>query len=83
MQIDRYDILDSARDRITAGKYSTIRRTGADRDDPFRIGRRVVGAQQRLSHVLSHWPRDHQNVGMTRGCDKAANQNVQDRRRHC
>ena len=71
MQIYRNDIFHAADDRIAAGKYATIKGTSSDRHDPFRVGRRVVGAQQRFAHILRHRSRNHQDVGMAGRSDKA------------
>jgi len=58
-------------DRVAAGKYAAIERAIADRDDPFGIGSRVVGALKRLAHIAGYRPRDHEYVGVTRGRDKS------------
>ena len=57
--------------RVAAGEDAAVERAVADRDHPFRIGRRVVGALQRLAHVLGHRPGHHQHVGMARRGDEA------------
>ena len=71
VQIDRHDLVDAADDRIAAGEDAAIRRAVADRDHPFRIGRRRVGALQRLAHVLGDRTGHQQHVGMARRSDEA------------
>ena len=56
---------------VAAGEHAAVDGAVADRDHPFRIGRRVVGALQRLAHVLGHRPGDQQHVGMARRGDEA------------
>src|SRR5437868_14271951 len=71
MEIDRHDFGDASNDRIAAGKTPSIPRAISDRDDPFRIGSRMVGALQCLAHVPGHRPGYHQDVGMARRGDEA------------
>ena len=43
----------------------------ADRDDPFRIRRGIVGAFERFAHVARDRAGDEQHVGMARRGDEA------------
>ncbi len=56
---------------VAAGEQAAVDRAVADRHHPFRIGRRLVGALQRLAHVLGHRPGDQQHVGVARRGDEA------------
>ena len=71
MQVDRDDLGDAADDRVTAGEAAAVPGAIADRDDPFRVGRRVIGALQRLAHVLRHRSGHQQHIGMARRGDEA------------
>src|SRR5215471_463739 len=70
VQIDRYYVFYTAFHRIAASKYSAVDCTGADSNHPFRIRCRFVCAQQRLVHVLGHWPSYQEHIGMARRCDE-------------
>ena len=70
MQIDGHDLRHSPFHRIAAGEDAAIGGAVADGHHPFRVGRRVVGAQQRLAHVLGDRARHQQHVGMARRGDE-------------
>src|SRR3974390_217272 len=70
MQINRNDVFYSSDDGIAATEKRTVHSASAHRHNPFRCGRRIVGAQQRFTHVLSHRARDKQHVGMPRRGDE-------------
>ena len=57
MQVDRDDLGDAADNRVAPGKTSSVARAISDRDDPFRVRRRVIGAFERLVRLRS--PREH------------------------
>ena len=62
---------NAADDGIAAGEDAAIDGAVADRDHPFRIGRRAIGPLQRLAHVLGHRAGHQQHVGVTRRGDEA------------
>ena len=57
--------------RVAAGEEAAVERAVADRHHPFRVGRRVVGALQRLAHVLGDRAGHQQHVGVARRGDEA------------
>src|SRR6516165_9011651 len=71
VEIDRNDRGDGAGDSIAAGENATVERAIADRDDPFRIRRCLIGALERLAHVAGDGPRDEQHIRMARRGDEA------------
>ncbi len=48
VQIDRHDLGDAADHGVAAGEQAAVGRAVADRHDPFRIGRGLVGAPERF-----------------------------------
>ena len=70
MQINRNNLSNATNTGVTAAKNTPVERAIANRNHPFWIGRRVVGALQRLAHVLSDGPGDEQHVGVARGRDE-------------
>ena len=71
VKIDRHDGGDAAGNGIASGEDAAVERAVADRDDPFRIGRRIVGALQRLAHIGVTGPVTEQHVGMAGRGDEA------------
>ena len=71
VKIDRNDGIDAAGDGVAAGKHAAVPRAIADRDHPFRVRRRVVGALQGLAHIVGDRAGDEQHVGMARRGDEA------------
>ena len=55
---------DSPRHRVAAGEDAAVGRAGARSDDPFGRGRCVIGAFQRLAHVMRHRARHQEHVGV-------------------
>jgi len=66
MQVDRDHLGNAADHRIAAGEAPSIPRTIPDCDDPLGIRDGVIGALQRLAHVLGHGAGHHQHIGMAR-----------------
>src|SRR5260370_31106545 len=66
VEIDRNNFGNPANHRVAAGKTPSIPRALPDRHDPFGIGGRMIGALERLTHVLGHGTRHHQHIGMAR-----------------
>src|SRR5581483_2556298 len=71
MEIDGKGRRDAAHDGVAAGKKTAIPCTIADRDYPFGVGRRGVGALEGFAHIGGDGTGDEQHIGMTRGRDKA------------
>jgi hypothetical protein len=71
VEIDGDDLGNTADDRVAAGEAPAIQGAVTDRDDPFRIGRRVIGSFQRLAHVLGHRTGHQKHVGVAWRRDKA------------
>ena len=65
------DLGDASDHRVAAGETAAIPGAISDRDDPFRIGGRMIGALQRVAHVLGHRTGHHQHIGMARRGDEA------------
>ena len=70
MKIDRDDLRDPSDHRVAAGKTPAITGAISYRNDPFRIGGRIIGPLQRAAHIFCHWPSDHQDVGVARRRDE-------------
>ena len=70
MEVDRDDFGDAPNDRVAAGETSSIPGAISDRDHPFGIGGRVIGALQCFAHVFCNGTGHHQNIGMARRGDK-------------
>lgn len=66
MKIDGNHFRDSAYHCIAAGKAATIPGAISHGDDPFRVGGRMIGALQRVAHVLRHRTGHHQHISMAR-----------------
>ena len=66
VEVDGNHLRDPSYHRIAAGKAATIPGTIPDGDDPFRIGGGMIGALQRIAHVLRYRSGYHQHIGMTR-----------------
>ena len=66
MKIDGNHLRDPSYHRIAAGKAPSIPGAISDGDDPFRVGGRMIGALQRVAHVLRDRSGYHQHIGMTR-----------------
>ena len=66
MNIHGHDGRNSAGDRIAPREETSVEGAIADRDHPFGVRRRLVGALQRLAHVLGDWPGDQEHIGMAR-----------------
>src|SRR4029077_18179477 len=71
VQINGNDGAHAPRYRVAWGEKPAIEGAVSNRYDPFGRRRRVVGALQRLAHVLGDGACDHQHIGMPRGGDKA------------
>jgi hypothetical protein len=71
VEVDREDFGDASNDRVAAGEAAAIPSAISDRDDPFRIGDRVIGALQCVAHVLGHGAGYHQHIGMSRRGNEA------------
>ena len=71
MEVDRDHLGNTAYHRVAAGETSAIPGAVADRDHPFGIGGRIIGAQQRLAHVFRHGTGYHKHIGMARRGDEA------------
>ena len=54
MKIDGNDLRDSSYYRVAVGKAAAIPGAVSHGDDPFRVGGRMIGALQRVAHVLRH-----------------------------
>ncbi len=59
-------LLDRADRGVALGEHAAARGAIADRDHPFRRGRRGVSALQRDPHVVGHRPGHQQHVGVAR-----------------
>ena len=70
MEVDRDDFGDTSNDRVAAGETASIPGAVSDRDDPFGIWGRVIGALQRFAHVFGHRTGHHQDIGMARRGDE-------------
>ena len=66
MKIDGNHLRDSSYHCIAAGKAATIPGAISHGDDPFRVGGRMIGALQRVAHVLRHRSGYHQHISMAR-----------------
>ena len=66
VEVDRDDFGDPSNDRVAADEAAAIPRTIPYCDDPFGIRDGMIGALQRVAHVLGHGPGHHQYVGMAR-----------------
>jgi len=71
MEINGHDVSYAAGHSVAACKNSTVHGAGTDSDHPFRIGGRVIGAQQRLAHILGYGAGYHQHIGMAWRSNKA------------
>ena len=71
MEIDRHNSTDAADDRVAAREQAAIHGAVADRDNPFRIRRRVVSALQGFAHVFGDRPGHQEHIGMPRRSDEA------------
>ncbi len=70
---------DPADDRIAAGEAAAVAGAVADRDHPFRVGRRVVGPLQRLGHVAGHRPGDQSAHRRAAARRRSAGRSARDR----
>src|SRR3954453_10241439 len=71
MEVDR-DHLGNASDHgIAAGKTPSIPGAISDRNDPFGIGSRAIGALECFAHIPGHGAGHHQHIGMTWRSDEA------------
>ena len=70
VEIDRDHLGNTSNDRVAAGETSSVPRAVSDRDDPFGIGHRVIGALQCVAHVFGHRTNHHQHIGMARRGDE-------------
>ena len=64
MKVNRHDVSNAADASIAPHENPAFGRAIADRDHPFRIGRGIVGAEQRLPHVFADGTGHHQHIGM-------------------
>ena len=71
VQVDRDDVADGAHHGIASREDPAVSGAIPDRDHPLGIGRRIICALQRLSHVLGDRPGHQQHVGMPRRGDEA------------
>ncbi len=71
MEVDRDHRGDASHHRVAAGEAAAIARAISDRDHPFGIGGRMIGALQRIAHVFGYRTRHHQHVGMARRGNEA------------
>ena len=71
MQIDRDYRRRAASHGIGSFEDAAVDCAIADRHDPFRVGRRGLGAIQRFAHVHRHRPGNQQYVGVARRGDEA------------
>ena len=53
MKIDGNDLRDASNHCIAAGKAAAIPGAISHGDDPFRVRGRMIGALQRVAHVLA------------------------------
>jgi hypothetical protein len=70
MKIDGNHMRDPSYHRIATGKAATIPSAISYGDDPLRVRSRMIGALQRVAHVLRHRPGYHQHIGMARRRDE-------------
>jgi len=66
VEVDRNDLVDRADHGVAAFEHAAAERAVAGRHDPFRVGRRRVGALERDLHVAGDRPGDEQHVGVAR-----------------
>jgi hypothetical protein len=71
VQIDGDDLRHAAFHRVASGENAAVGGAIADRYHPFRVGRRGVGALQRLAHVLGDRACHQQHIGMAWRGDEA------------
>src|ERR1700694_686237 len=66
VEVDRDHFGNTSNDRVAARETPSIPSAISDRDDPFRIRDRMIGALQRFAHVFSHWAGHYQYISMAR-----------------
>ena len=66
MEVDGNDFGDPSNHRIAAGEAPSIPRTIPDPMTHLGLGDGVIGALQRLAHVLGHGTGHHQYIGVAR-----------------
>ena len=71
VQIDGNEAFDPSDHGVAVGKDAAIDGAIAHCNHPFGIGRRVIGPQQPLAHVLGHRSRHQQHVGVPGRSHKA------------
>ncbi len=71
MKIDGNDLRDPSDHRVAAGKTSAISCAVSEGNDPFRVGGRMIGSLQCITHVFGHGPRHQKDVGVAWRGDEA------------
>src|SRR6516162_6374419 len=66
MEIDSHNAGHSADDGVAISKDATVDSAVPDRNDPLRIGCRIVGTLQRLAHVFGDRTCHQKDIGVSR-----------------